>query len=79
MTSKIEDGGPVPAEEVVRNALRDATLALLMECTADQVEFFHHIQNSSPWRGFDNCPSNKLSLAYELVRRTVIKSRRNAA
>ena len=67
------------ADELVRKALMDGTRDLLEECTSDQVEFFHKIQNSASWKGLDNCPPNQLRGAYELARRTVIKNRAGRA
>ena len=63
------------AEEIVRDALVRATNDLLEVCSDDQVALFHRIQNSAPWKGFENCKGSDLINAYELVRRTVLKNR----
>lgn len=61
------------AKEVQAKALRDATEAGLALCTPKEVAFFNKIHDQAPWKGWANCPDEKLVESYELVRRTVMK------
>lgn len=65
-------------DQLIRAKLIEETNLLLSECTEKQVAFFHRVQNGAPWRGFENCPTDQMKSAYELVRRTVIKNREAA-
>ena len=61
----------VSAQEVADRAIREATDAMLAECTEKEVAFFHKIHASAPWRTWDKCPSKELSGYHALVRRTM--------
>lgn len=70
MTEKIKT-----AKEVETMAVRESIYELLEQCTVDQVSFFFQIHLNAPWQGFKNCPENKLSENYELIRRTVLSNK----
>lgn len=54
--------------------MRDAIDELIAECTDAQVAGLHRIHDNAPWKGLGNCPADKLSTAYELLRRTVMQN-----
>lgn len=59
------------AAEVKVRVIREATDALLSQCTEKQVEFFHRIHNNAPYKGWENCPDDLIDVAHDLVARTV--------
>jgi hypothetical protein len=63
------------SNEVKAAALRAEIENLLHECTDAQKLGLHRIHDNAPWKGFVNCPPEKLSETYELVRRTVMGNR----
>lgn len=67
------------AAQVRTKAVRDAIASLLAECTDKQRALLNQIHDAAPWRGLANLPDYKVDETYELVRRTVIKNRQDAA
>ncbi len=67
------------AKEVTRRALHEAIEVLMVECTVEQNAFLHRINDSAPWKGLANCPDKDLPGMYDLVVRTVVSNRANAA
>lgn len=63
------------AAEIEADALRENIHTLLAECSEAQVAGLHRIHDNAPWKGFDNCPPEKLYETYELVRRTAMSNR----
>lgn len=61
------------ASEFTANALRAEIDRLLAMCTEKEEAFFYKIHASAPWKTFENCPDDKLSGYYDLVRRTLNK------
>ena len=60
------------AKQIKYQAVYAALMELLTQCTEKQVEFFHKMNDSAPWKGYKNIPVDHLDDQYDLVRRTVI-------
>ena len=63
---------PLPAEQLQEQALRGGIADLMSQCTEKQNAFLHQLHDGASWRGLANCPADKLSETYELLRRTVL-------